>query len=110
MNIRIITIFFISILLVFPAFYGSKSVIDHVNSRYVQKDPLLTKETLEEQLIPQHIDKMISHGVPGTFETTLPVEYVQDFMIHKVWLYVLITMGRHGCKYPMMIIWLCSYQ
>lgn len=100
-TIKIISVCLVGMVAIFSAFKVSESIIENKNERYVPDNPLVLKELREdEQTYPEDIDKMISHVVPGTGETTLPVKYDQDFTIYEKNFYVTNNEGKTWLLVP----------
>lgn len=69
--LKIISVCLVGMAAIFGAFKISTSIIENKNDHYVPTNPLVMKEISEkDQPYPTDIDKMISHVVSGTGETT----------------------------------------
>lgn len=98
--LKIISVCLVGMAAIFGAFKISTSIIENKNDHYVPTNPLVMKEIREDQPYPEDIDKMISHVVSGTGETTLPVKYDQNFTIYEGKLYVTNNEGKTGLLVP----------
>ena len=98
--IKVISITLGSILITFCGFKASKSIIEYKDLNYVQENPLVKRDIPEDQSYLQDIDKMISHGVVGAEETTLPVKYEDNYTIYEDDLYVTNNEGKTWMQVP----------
>ncbi|OZI10310.1 hypothetical protein CEW92_17590 [Bacillaceae bacterium SAS-127] len=98
--LKIIFICLVSIMITFCTIKVSKSIIEDKNAHYVPENSFVTKDTQEDQLKPEDIDRMISHSLSGTKETTLPVEYEKNHTIYEGKLYVTNNKGKTWMQVP----------
>jgi hypothetical protein len=92
-------------LLIFGSYEASKKVIDHMNSSYEPKNSLVTRNPaasneMEDNKETADIDRMISHVVNGTKETSLPVKYEKNFTVYENKLYVTNNKGKTWIMVP----------
>ncbi|MGM7637005.1 hypothetical protein [Bacillus sp. Hm123] len=97
---KIIFICLVSGIITFCTIKVSKSIIEDKNAYYVPENPFVTKDIQENQRKPEDIDRMISHGISGTKETTLPVEYDKNYTIYEDKLYVTTNKGKTWVQVP----------
>ncbi|WP_100403854.1 hypothetical protein [Bacillus sp. FJAT-42315] len=98
--LKIIFICLVSIMITFCTIKVSKIIIEDKNSHYVPENPFIMKDTQEDQLNPEDIDRMVSHSISGTKETTLPVKYDKNFTIYEDKLYVTNNKGKTWVQVP----------
>jgi hypothetical protein len=98
--LRIILICTISAAVLFGAFKVSKNIVKNMNSNYIEENPIVTKKPIENQTSTEDIDKLISHVVNGTKETTLPIKYEKNYTIYEKELYVTCNKGKTWLKVP----------
>lgn len=98
--VRTASILIGSILIIFCAFKASKSIIEYKDLNYVQENPLVKRDIQEDRSYLEDIDKMISHGVAGAEETTLPVKYEDNYTIYEDDLYVTNNEGKTWMQVP----------
>lgn len=96
----VVSIILVGLVIAYCTFLVSKSIIDDKNLAYVQENPLVIKDSQDNQTYQQGIDKMISHGVYGTKEITLPVEYDKNYIIYENELYVTNNKGMTWLRVP----------
>lgn len=100
--LKIILACLAGIAITFGTFKITLNKIEKMNSRYSQENPVVTKKkgANEDAAYPKDIDKMISHIVNGSKETTLPVKYEKNYTIYEGKLYVTENKGKTWIQVP----------
>ncbi|ANU16330.1 hypothetical protein BBI11_04340 [Planococcus maritimus] len=89
----------LALVLSYGAFKVSMVTIASIDLEYVAKSPAVAEApSLPE--VTADVDKIISHPVPGTKETVLPVDTEQDYVIYETELFITVNEGESWIPVP----------
>lgn len=98
-KLKIILFCLAAIALSFGAFKISISTISNINAQYEEENPVTAEASAAAEL-PADIDKLMSHPVPGTEETVLPIDTEQQYTIMESELFVTVNQGETWIPVP----------
>ncbi|MFZ7132336.1 MAG: hypothetical protein ACOWWR_08260 [Eubacteriales bacterium] len=86
-------------------YVGSRYMIDDINEKYIPENPYEIRESTDSQMsdenmYPQDVDRMISHGMDGTGEEALPIQSSGNYTIYTKNLYVSSNQGKTWMLVP----------
>lgn len=84
----------------YGAYKASVVKIENINGQYEAENPVSPDEPVADAEMPTDIDRMISHALPGTNETVLPVDTEQDYTVYEQGLFVTVNKGETWLPVP----------
>lgn len=98
-GLKISLVGLLALMLSYGAFKVSTDIIASIDSEYVAKSPAVAEAPPLPE-VTADIDKIMSHPVPGTKETVLPVDTEQDYVIYETELFVTVNEGESWIPVP----------